>query len=53
MKGGEKYLERQANSRQVPKDSQIMKDKNYYDVVYAWFQCKSDREEKRNSLSGS
>ena len=53
MKGGEKYLERQANSRQVPKDSQIMKDKNYYDVVYAWFQCKSDREEKTNIRSVS
>ena len=37
-------MERQANSRQVPKDAQIMKDKNYYDVVYAWFQCKSERE---------
>ncbi len=22
-----------------------MKDKNYYDVVYAWFQCKSDRDQ--------
>lgn len=38
-------MERQANSRQVPKDAQIMKDKNYYDVVYAWFQCKSERDE--------
>lgn len=45
-KGGESTLERQANSRQVPKDAQIMKDKNYYDVVYAWFQCKSERDEK-------
>ena len=39
-------MERQSNSRQVPKDAQIMKDKNYYDVVYAWFQCKSERDEK-------
>ena len=37
-------MEIQSNSRQVPKDSQIMRDKNYYDVVYAWFQCKSERE---------
>ena len=22
-----------------------MKDKNYYDVVYAWFQCKSDKDD--------
>lgn len=28
----------------MPKDSQTMQDKNYYDVVYAWFQCKSERE---------
>ncbi len=45
-KGGDRVLERQANSRQVPRDAQIMKDKNYYDVVYAWFQCKSEREDK-------
>jgi len=38
-------LERQSNSRQVPRDAQIMKDKNYYDVVYAWFQCKSDKDD--------
>ena len=24
-----------------------MKDKNYYDVVYAWFQCKSDRDQEQ------
>ena len=28
----------------MPKDTQIMSDKNYYDVIYAWFQCKSERE---------
>ena len=25
-----------------------MKDKNYYDVVYAWFQCKSERSAETN-----
>ena len=44
-------MERQADSRQVPRDAQIMKDKNYYDVVYAWFQCKSTWDQETNVRS--
>lgn len=35
-------LQIQKNSRQVPTNMDVVKDKNYYDLVYAWFQLKSD-----------
>lgn len=34
----------QKNSRQVPRSRSIMRDKNYFDLVYAWFQCQSDKD---------
>ena len=34
----------QKNSRQVPRAKTIMRDKNYFDLVYAWFQCQSDKD---------
>lgn len=34
-------LKIQPNSRQMPKDKKTMNDKNYYDILYAWFQCHS------------
>lgn len=37
-------LEIQKNSRQMPKQSAITKEKDYCDLLYAWLQCNSERE---------
>ena len=39
-------LEIQKNSRQVPKDKTICANKKYYDILYAYLQCISQRDEK-------
>lgn len=31
----------QKNSRQMPKQENIVRNKDYYDLVYSWFQCES------------
>ena len=41
-----KKLQIQKNSRQVPKKDTIVKNKNYYDLVYSWFQTESDYDEE-------
>lgn len=40
-----KNLNIQKNSRQMPKEGTIVSDKNYCDLVYAWLQCISDRQD--------
>ena len=44
--GGENELQIQKNSRQIPKKDVIVKDKNYYDLVYSWFQTESDYDDE-------
>lgn len=39
-------LEIQSNSRQIPKTTEICASKKYYDVLYAYFQCASERDER-------
>ena len=38
-------LKIQPNSRQVPKAKDICSNKKYYDVMYAYFQCLSEKDE--------
>ena len=35
----------QKNSRQMPRTNEIVSNKNYYDLVYSWFQCASELDE--------
>lgn len=37
-------MEIQKNSRQMPSASNIVKEKDYCDLLYAWLQCNSERE---------
>lgn len=37
-------LEIQKNSRQMPSTANITKEKDYCDLLYAWLQCNSERE---------
>ena len=46
MQGGVIVLRVQPNSRQVPKDKGICSSKKYYDILYAYLQCISNRDEK-------
>lgn len=46
MKGGVIVLKIQSNSRQVPKAKDICASKKYYDILYAYLQCISVRDEK-------
>ena len=39
-------LKIQPNSRQVPKAKDICSNKKYYDILYAYLQCISVRDEK-------
>lgn len=34
-------MEIQKNSRQMPKEEQVVSNKNYCDLIYSWFQCES------------
>ena len=38
-------LKIQSNSRQVPKAKNICSNKKYYDILYAYLQCISERDE--------
>ena len=38
-------LENKKDSRQIPKTKDICSNKNYYDVMYAYFQCLSDKDD--------
>lgn len=38
-------LENKKDSRQIPKTKDICSNKKYYDVMYAYFQCLSDKDE--------
>ena len=41
-------LKIQPNSRQVPKAKTICASKKYYDILYAYLQCISERDENGN-----
>ena len=45
LKGGEKLVQIQKNSRQVPRQNEIVSNKDYCDLVYSWFQCSSELDE--------
>jgi len=36
-------MEIKANSRQIPKDKEICSSKKYYDILYAYLQCISEK----------
>ena len=36
-------MEIESNSRQMPSQSYIVREKNYCDILYAWIQCNSER----------
>ena len=38
-------LENKKDSRQIPKTKDICSNKKYYDVMYAYFQCLSDKDD--------
>ena len=38
----------QPNSRQMPKTKTICSNKKYYDILYAYLQCISERDEISN-----
>jgi hypothetical protein len=38
-------LEVKNNSRQIPKTKEICANKKYYDILYAYLQCISDKRE--------
>lgn len=43
-------MEIQKNSRQMPKEEQVVSNKSYCDLIYSWFQCESvvvDGEQRR------
>ena len=42
MKGDEKYMTINKNSRQMPKLKSIVSSKEYCDLLYAWLQCNSE-----------
>ena len=37
-------MEIKKNSRQMPSASMIVREKDYCDLLYAWLQCNSERE---------
>jgi hypothetical protein len=37
-----------ANSRQMPSTSSCIREKDYCDLLYAWLQCNSEREDASN-----
>ena len=41
-------LKIQPNSRQVPKSKNICSNKKYYDILYAYLQCISERDKESN-----
>jgi len=45
-KGGAIVLKIQPNSRQIPKSKNICASKKYYDILYAYLQCISVRDEE-------
>lgn len=44
QKGGVIVLSIQSNSRQIPKVKEICSNKKYYDILYAYLQCISERD---------
>jgi Mn-dependent DtxR family transcriptional regulator len=46
LEGGVIVLKIQSDSRQVPKAKDICANKKYYDILYAYLQCISVRDEK-------
>lgn len=43
--GSDLKLQIQKNSRQMPRINEIVSNKNYYDLVYSWFQCASELDD--------
>ena len=41
-------LKIQPNSRQIPKSKNICSNKKYYDILYAYLQCISERDSDTN-----
>lgn len=41
-------MEMEANSRQMPSTASIAKEKDYCDLLYAWLQCNSERENMKD-----
>ena len=48
QKGGAIVLKVQPNSRQIPKSKTICSNKKYYDILYAYLQCISERDSETN-----
>lgn len=44
MKGVKIIMQIEKNSRQMPSTSSIIREKDYCDLLYAWLQCNSERE---------
>ena len=42
-------MEIKKNSRQMPSTSMIVREKDYCDLLYAWLQCNSERENVMSS----
>lgn len=43
-------MEIKANSRQIPKTKEICSNKKYYDILYAYLQCISEKNEQGNRV---
>ena len=42
-------MERSKNSRQMPSTKKICADKKFYDILYAYLQCISTREDEESA----
>lgn len=44
MEGGCNIMQIEQNSRQMPSTASVAREKDYCDLLYAWLQCNSERE---------